>query len=410
MRPWPWRGNGPVGSSLRWHRGRIGLLALALASRLFLGCTGTSIERRPGESTSSPPAKQPAVARKSSPDSLRVQVMTNALDLIGPNQSGPDGEPDVCLEVPVPVERIRAVRVDGEGGDAWQTPYNQQNWDIKLVPGESLSSTRLHFAPSHTRRNYRVTLLLRSGELESGIAFLTPGQRQPEGLPPPPTSLQLPRRLPADIQAAWDRLPRDGNGQVVGVRVGRYWLHGSAHVQVGRAPVVRREAGEGLVTAVRVAQMGDYTLREYPEAIGSDDVLEELPAIGTAVWQVIRPGFYRTSRIARYAGATAPADRVLAALAILQPDGPYPGVPIGGDSGSVCFARINGKVRVLGVCGVASSVFIAVPLRWPTAFQMAPGERPMLQFPPGGSPENPLPPGSRATLPAGLTWDPPPGP
>lgn len=405
-----WRRVGPDRAGLRRHLGRMAGLIAVLVSQLFLGCAGTPADPRPGDTAARPPAAGPTVVKGAPKDTLRVQVITNGVDLIGPNQSGPDGKPDVCLEVPVPRERIRAARVDGEGGDAWQTPSNYHNWDIKLVPGESPSATRLHFAPSATRLNYRVTLLFRSGELESGVAFLTPGQDRPEGLPPPPASIELPRPLPADIQAAWDQLPRNGNGLVMGVRVGRYWLHGSAHVQAARLSPVGREKGDGLVSAVRLAGMGDYTLREYSEPIGSDDVLEELPPIGTAVWQVVRPGFYRTSRIARYAGAVAPADRVLAAAAILQADGPYPGVPIGGDSGSVCFARINGKVRVLGVCGVASSVFIAVPLRWPASFQVAPGERPMLRFPPGGTPDNPLPQGSRPTLPAETTWNPPPAP
>lgn len=383
------------------------LLILVLANGCFFGCAGKPAEPPAGGAGASP-ARPAAVASRSGRDSLVVKVLTNTLDLIGPNDFGPDGKPDVCLEVPVPAAEIRAVRVDGENEDGWQTPYNGRNWDLKVVPGEAPSSSRIYFAPSQTRRNYRVTLLRASGVTESGIAFLVPGQRQPEGLPPAPASLELPRRLPPDIEAAWRRLPRDGNGQVIGVRVGRYWLHGSAHVQVARGLVMGRADGQGTVAPIRVAQMGDYTLREYPEPIGTDDILEELPPIGTAVWQVVRPGLYRTSRIDRYVGSLTPPDAVVPGYAFLRADGPYPGVPIGGDSGSVCFARVNGKVRVLGVCGVASSVFIAVPLRWPASFQVAPGERPMLRLPPGGTLSFPFPPGSPTTLPAETTWNAPP--
>lgn len=383
------------------------LLVLALVHGCFLGCAGKPAEPARG-GPEAPPARPAAVSPGTRRDSLSVKVITNTLDLIGPNDFGPDGKPDVCLEVPVPAEQIRAVRVDGENQDAWQTPYNGRNWDLKVVAGETASTSRLHFAPSQTRRNYRVTLLRASGVTESGIAFLVPGQRQPEGLPPAPASLELPRRLPADIEAAWRKLPRDGNGQVIGVRVGRYWLHGSAHVQVARGLVMGRADGGGTVAPVREARMGDYTLREYPEPIGTDDVLEELPPVGTAVWQVVRPGLYRTSRIDRYVGSLTQPDAVVPGYAFLRADGPYPGVPIGGDSGSVCFARIGGKVRVLGVCGVASSVFIAVPLRWPASFQLAPEERPILRLPPGGTLSFPFPPGSPTTLPAETTWNAPP--
>ncbi|MFM7102528.1 MAG: hypothetical protein ACKO3N_15320 [Verrucomicrobiota bacterium] len=376
----------------RWLGLWPGLLAGLLAGLLVAGCARSPAGPVPGRAG----------------DPLPVRVIANQRDLLGPLQSGPDGRPDVCLEVPVPRAEILAARVDGEQGDAWQTPFDHQHWDIHLVPGPTPADTRLHLAASQTRRNYRVTLLLRSGALVGGVASLVPGSGRPEGLPPPPASIQLPRRLPADLQAAWDRLPRDGNGQVVGVRVGRHWVHGSVHVQVARVPWVGRAAGGGLVAPVRESRYGDYALLEYPEPVGTDDVVDALPPPGTAVWQVVRPGLYRTSRIDRYAGALGPPDSVLPATAFLRADGPYPGVPVGGDSGSVCLVRMGGRVRVLGVCGMAGTVYLAVPLRWPAHFEVAPGERLALRLPPGGTPAQPYPAGSPPVAAAEATWDPPP--
>ncbi|MFM8986152.1 MAG: hypothetical protein ACKONH_08865 [Planctomycetia bacterium] len=333
---------------------------------------------------------------------LEVKVVATEADLIGPLDAGPDGQPDVCLQVPIARDRIKTAQVDGEGGDAWQTPFNGRNWNVKLVPAAGDAATRLHFAPSQTRRNYRVTLLLDSGASVSGVAILAPGQTEPVGLPPPATL-----DLPADVEAAWNALPRDGNGQVMGVRVGKFWLHGSKHVQVARGLVFHREGTGEPIVAERAADFGDYTIREYPHPIGIDDVVTSLPPVGTAVWQVVRPGLYRTSRIARYSGAVAPEGRVVSTLAMLEPAGPHPGVPIGGDSGSVGFVRIGGKVRVLGVVGLARSVFIAVPARWPAEFDRAAAERPVLGFPAGGTPENPYPQDSRSAVDAATAWDPP---
>lgn len=383
-----------------WWTGVLAGLGLLVA-----GCA-----RPPGDSRSPAwPAPGRAEAAEADRAPLMVRVIANELDFLGPNQSGPDGRADVCLEVPVPRAEILAARVDGERGDAWQTPFNHQNWDVRLRPGLMPADTRLYFAASQTLRNYRVTLLLRSGRLVGGVASLVPGAGPPEGLPPPPVAIQLPRQLPADLQAAWDQLPRDGNGQVVGVRVGRHWVHGSVHVQVARVPWVGRPGGGGPVAAVREARYGDYALLEYPEPVGTDDVADVLPPPGTAVWQVVRPGLYRTSRIDRYAGALGPPDSVLPATAFLRADGPYPGVPVGGDSGSVCLVRMGGRVRVLGVCGMAGTVFLAVPLRWPGHFEVAPGERPTLRLPPGGTPAQPYPAGRPPVVEAETTWELPPG-
>lgn len=117
-------------------------------------------------------AADPTGGAAAADNELAVKVVGAKTDLAGPGDSGPDGQPDVCLEVPIARDRIRSVRVEGENGDAWRTPYNGSSWDVKLAPGDGDAVTRLHFAPSLTKTAYRVTLLLDSDASMSGVATL----------------------------------------------------------------------------------------------------------------------------------------------------------------------------------------------------------------------------------------------
>lgn len=89
----------------------------------------------------------------------------------------------------------------------------------------------------------------------------------------------------------------------------------------------------------------------YANNISADWVVTELPPRGTAVWQIKgrTPQIVRTSVLQNYGIGQF-------VLGVLSPAGPAPGVPIGGDSGSLCFVRKNGRWLVLGIVNFGSTV------------------------------------------------------
>lgn len=93
----------------------------------------------------------------------------------------------------------------------------------------------------------------------------------------------------------------------------------------------------------------------------SDPVVTELPPVGTQVYQITPKGELRTSRIRRYIPTVAQSE-VLPVGALLHPAGPFAGVPVGGDSGSICFVRQADEWRVLGVVSYASRVELSRPI------------------------------------------------
>ncbi|MFM8985103.1 MAG: SGNH/GDSL hydrolase family protein [Planctomycetia bacterium] len=134
-------------------------------------------------------------------DALAVKPVATASDLAGELDSGPDGKPDVCLEVPVARTRIRSVRIEGDGSDAWHTPFNGSNWDIKFQSTEGDAATRLQFAPSQPTAGYRVTLLLDDESSVSGVAQIALGR---EALPGTGAGLKVAGRFPGKPSVSKD--------------------------------------------------------------------------------------------------------------------------------------------------------------------------------------------------------------
>ncbi len=80
----------------------------------------------------------------------------------------------------------------------------------------------------------------------------------------------------------------------------------------------------------------------YKRDIDNSWVVNTLPPIGSLVWQIKGDLLVcRTSRIAGYHSGMI--------RAALDSAGPYAGVPVGGDSGSVCYVNVDGQWKVFGV-------------------------------------------------------------
>lgn len=148
-----------------------------------------------------------------------------------------------------------------------------------------------------------------------------------------------------------EALGKDDRGVIRGVRVnGNYWT-GAVHCLKawGWWPIT----GDKLV-------VGDWAFCSS-FGIGADPVVTELPPVGTQVYQITPKGELRTSRIRRYIPTVAQSE-VLPVGALLHPAGPFAGVPVGGDSGSICFVRQAYEWRVLGVVSYASRVELSRPI------------------------------------------------
>jgi hypothetical protein len=144
--------------------------------------------------------------------------------------------------------------------------------------------------------------------------------------------------LPQDIQSALNRLAWHENGILWGLRYSSKRMFNHTHT-----------LDAGMMRGLKIIFQGPGgELVIDHDGAGKDDILPQIPGIGTAVVQIQRAkGIVRTSRIHRvgfYGGNTwGQID--------LEGFGPAAGPPVGGDSGSVCFYRdITGIVRPLGIC------------------------------------------------------------
>lgn len=149
--------------------------------------------------------------------------------------------------------------------------------------------------------------------------------------------------LPTSLWETYNAVPRDQNDNVNELPAGKalgYWLTTSnTHTDRGNPygqPVV--EFGPASFID------GCPKLQAYAKPINNDWVVDSLPPIGTAVWQIKGPllQIVRTSTIASYSDGFVKA--------ALTKAGPYPGTPIGGDSGSLCFVKQAGRWKVVGIC------------------------------------------------------------
>lgn len=148
-----------------------------------------------------------------------------------------------------------------------------------------------------------------------------------------------------------ESLGKDDRGVIRGVRVdGNYWT-GAIHClnAWGWWPI----GGDKLM-------VGDWAFC-WSFGIGADPVVTELPPVGTQVYQVTPKGELRTSKIQRYIPTVAQSE-VLPLGALLYPAGPFAGVPVGGDSGSICFVRQGDEWRVLGVVSYGYRVELSRPV------------------------------------------------
>lgn len=279
-----------------------------------------------------------------------------------------------------PIKPITAIQVNGgSGGDCWQAPFNGFNWIIAPYKVDD-QTLRLYFSKSQDQTKFAVFIEYNDGQVER--SFIIKAGDTTNGLPTTIPSFLVPK-LPKEISDTYKSMSWDDRGTLRGIRINNYWMHGSKHV-LDALGYAKNPSPEN------IAADGDYIVFQVNEDVGSDSVCTDLPPIGTKVWQISGRGqIVRTSRISNYFGSIDIYDtdktRVKSTAARLLAAGPYPGSPVGGDSGSPCFYfdEKDKKVKILGICGYLGSCFIALPLRWPSKWTQNLDKRPNLTF--GGS-------------------------
>lgn len=305
-----------------------------------------------------------------------AQILNVEIDRTSPNSVTLDKISDWAIECKFDTayKPIACIRINGTGGDTWQT--NSKYYWIAAPYKVNDTTLRLYFSKYQAQTKFLVSIQYTDNTMEYAYALLS-GETI-TGLPTQPTTLVS--VVPEEVQAAYTKLVRNGNGIVLGVRIGRYWFHCAKHVNDSQGYPNNPQSIRG---------SSDALICEYNYDLGEDNACYELPPIGTKVWQINLPNIIRTSRISHYAGVyNADPNAALLTMARLIADGPYPGVPIGGDSGSPCFyLDKNGVVRVLGVCSYAGFCNIGTPLVWPADWTFNLDKRPTLKY--GGTVNQP---------------------
>ena len=146
--------------------------------------------------------------------------------------------------------------------------------------------------------------------------------------------------LPASLIAAYRSLPWDERGLCYEFPAGDNRTWSNTHTDLGN-PYGTPVDQFGIDT--NLGAFGKVMLHDRP--IPDAWLIEAIPPPGTAVWQLKGQSLHivRTSEISHYT-------RGGFIIAQLKAAGPYPGTPIGGDSGSICFVRSRGRWQVLGNC------------------------------------------------------------
>lgn len=161
--------------------------------------------------------------------------------------------------------------------------------------------------------------------------------------------------IPSSLIAFYRSLPWDDRGILCELPAGGYRTWGNTHTHLGaRYTNLIDQYGSN----TNAGALGKIML--YDRQIPTDWVINAIPPIGTAVWQLKGHEFQvvRTSHIGAIhgfrrpgiGGVEWPGDFIAVRL---FPSGPRPGEPVGGDSGSLCFVRHRGKWQVLGICNTA---------------------------------------------------------
>lgn len=161
--------------------------------------------------------------------------------------------------------------------------------------------------------------------------------------------------IPSSLVAFYKALPWDDRGLCYELPAGGYRTWGNTHTHLGaRYANLIDQYGSN----TNAGALGKIML--YDRQIPTDWVINAIPPIGTAVWQLKGHEFQvvRTSHIGAIhgfrrpgiGGVEWPGDFIAVRL---FPSGPRPGEPVGGDSGSLCFVRHRGKWQVLGICNTA---------------------------------------------------------
>lgn len=189
-------------------------------------------------------------------------------------------------------------------------------------------------------------------------------------------------RIPTSLLEAHSKLGFDERGIIPVIRIADFHATGAFHViRLWGEPAGYRAKDF----------FGDVVYYAFYTDVGSDPVVTVLPPTGTQVWQWNQRGIWRTSRIRRYASAVAFGPWNY--HAILEPAGPLAGIPVSGDSGSICWVRVDGKWMVLGVVSHPSGVFVARPRKVPHSWAVVP-----VEIPEGADEANPFPEATIAEL------------
>lgn len=158
---------------------------------------------------------------------------------------------------------------------------------------------------------------------------------------------------PSTLLAFYRTLPWDERGLLNEIPAGGHDTYGNTHTDLGDpyGPPL------GIYNPFPNVNGADKAMT-YSRPIDASWVIPPgVPPRGTAVWQVkdnfriVRTSIIQTYGIGRFV------------IASLSPAGPHPGVPIGGDSGSICFVRHEGRWLVLGIVNFGRSVSLP---RWTT--------------------------------------------
>lgn len=165
--------------------------------------------------------------------------------------------------------------------------------------------------------------------------------------------------IPPSLLEAHKRLCFDDRGVMRGIRISEFHAVGPYHCLSAWGESMPDIRGQWMTPKI-ATRVGDATLYEYPSKMEVDPVLRTWPNLGQQVWQITQSGQLRTSRVLL---VTAGLD-VFGVL--LKVAGPNPGIPIGGDSGSVCWVRWGDQWKVLGMVSYGGRCEIAIPGRKPS--------------------------------------------
>lgn len=283
----------------------------------------------------------------------------------------PDNKPDLRIDLENLKRNINGIRIEGSSGDTWLWPGSTSLWFALGV--ETTQGVSLYFGKNADNTSFRVTIQYDDNTLDSVVINSNNSPVTTNPFTNPIAAIPATKQIPLEILNVINGMWKNGNGLVIGVKVGTKWLHGAKHVQDAW--------GNG--SPARTELYGDQTISYYNDSFASDPIAIELPPPGTRIWQVkIGTDIVRTSRIGWLTGVYASTTTAYYSFnARLSADGPYPGVPIGGDSGSIAFYRDQkGLIKVLGTIGYAGMSNVAVPAQWPSSFTDFLNIRPNLIF------------------------------